>query len=779
MNDNDILRQIALLNPRIISEVDGNNEFMVQSDTSSPIEASNDHPMIENDDDNDILNLWSSTKIFFDPFDPSKINLTTQSQSNVSLTANDVNNNNNAMQLTEREIDRQRYTRLKQQQQSVYARRGRRPKNGGRISKNMISENNNIFNKNNLLNINEIDIHNMLLNNNNNNNNNSNNNNNNSNNNNNNNSLLQNSSSNIDTTSSLATTHALIPNVSSLNNNNIQNIHNINNINSNNSNKINNTLSPINNPVSPINFNLPLEKSNNTINSINNGKKNKDLYSQLLDSINVNKSKADKEMKEIDSYTILSKINDRSKEIADKKKRRSAATMRCRERKKNQLQKKEQYIKYLENQILFLNGSILHMSNEITWLRRSFLDQYGEQSLKNIYMKNGFKDINLNNVLYPGTSSFDTSTFTNTSMLSPDLTLSPGSGDSQNQEQTSSPELHQNMGFLSPSQSSIKNIANVNGSNTATITSTAEDSANIHSTSINSDSREINNNNNNNNKNNNNININNSTTSIITTSTATTTDTNYPGNNSSLLSNNKTISTNTETNITKLPVDTSDSYINQKDIFNQLDIETLNEFASLSKEQRDIILKILEKKQIHSNSSKTSEMGKAQPPTRDYINIANDVENSNHLSKQPASLLNLVPTTSTATSIGLNNSSSHYNSLTTNILDTFNNNDLQTISSFHSTTSMTVASSLPSSSSSTIPHTSSDITKGNLFLTTSSSSNTNAVGLSTTTSDLLKSINTQNSSPNVNAPTSSILPTSTANSQNSDYINLENLIYYI
>jgi len=75
MTDSDILKQIALLNPRIINgnEVDNTNDFIINSNISSPVEGNNGSQMVENDDDNDILNLWSSTKIFFDPFDPSKI----------------------------------------------------------------------------------------------------------------------------------------------------------------------------------------------------------------------------------------------------------------------------------------------------------------------------------------------------------------------------------------------------------------------------------------------------------------------------------------------------------------------------------------------------------------------------------------------------------------------------------------------------------------------------------------------------------------------------------
>eukprot|EP00833_Pecoramyces_ruminatium_P006011 jgi/Orpsp1_1/1180043/evm.model.c7180000071944.1 len=771
MNDNDILKQIALLNPRIISDVDSTSDFIIQSDTSSPIEANIDHPAIENEDDNDILNLWSSTKIFFDPFDPSKINPTTQSQGSVNLTSN--NFSNDAIHLTEREIDRQRYTRLKQQKQSVYARRGRRSKNGGigRNNDNTNCENNNLFNKNELLNINE--IHNLLLNDENNKKNNENN-------------LLQASSSNVNTTSSLAPTHGLMPNLSqTLNNNN------------NNNNKINNSISPINNPINSlnnsvqsINFNLPLEKINNTIsntntinNSFGNDKNNKDLYSQLLDSINSKKGETLTKEKEVNSTTILGKVNDRSKEIADKKKRRSAATMRCRERKKNQLQKKEQYIKYLENQILFLNGSILHMSNEITWLRRSFLDQYGEQSLKNIYMKNGFKDINFNNVLYPGSSPFSSSTFTNTSMLSPDMTLSPTSGQGHNQgsdqeqemeldqDQSPSPNIHQNTAFLSPiSQSSLKNINNTISSNTSTInttTTTTTTNNNNNNTNTNtihpviSNSNDIGTN----------INSNkNSTTSVIPTPTTKTTTNNYPDKNSNLLSSLKTNTTterNTSTDYTPVHENTSTSYADQKDIFSQLDIETLNEFANLTKEQRDVILKILEKQQIHTND-KTSETETVTPThsstSRNYINIANDVESIDHLSKQHDSLLNLVPTSSTATTLGLNSSSSQFNSLTTNMLNTFNNHGMQTLSSYQST-SMIVDSSHPSTTSPSLPN-STNITNNNLLITTSKSSNTNDIILSSTAPDLLNS-------------TTAVNETTTANNQNSDYINLDNLIYYI
>jgi len=730
MSDSDILKQIALLNPRIINdnEVDA-NDFIMQNDTSSPVEENTGPQMMENDDD-DILNLWSSTKIFFDPFDPSKINSTTQSQNIINIPSNSFNNNNNSnneiIQLTEREIDRQRYTRLKQQKQRVYAQRGRRSKNSGNEVNNngntLNTEGNNLFNKNNLLNINEIQQY--LLNE--------------EKNNKNNNVLLQGSSSNVNTTPpTMTTTPNFVPDLSTPLNNHT---------------KLNNTNS--------IDFNLPMEKS--IINGNDDAtKKDKDLYSQLLDSINSNTPKVVKSgkraMKEVNSTTILSKVNDRSKEIAEKKKRRSAATMRCRERKKNQLQKKEQYIKYLENQILFLNGSILHMSNEITWLRRSFLDQYGEQSLKNIYLKNGFKDVNLNSVIYSGSSPFTSSTFTNTSMLSPDLTLSPGSGEDQNQGSD------HDSSFLSPaSPSSLKNIS----SNTTTTDSTVV-GGDHHGPKGRKENHDL----------------------IVATPTTNSNTgertTQEDSSNSGFLHSFQPTPTSTisQPSPSVSSLDNVESYPSQKDIFSQLDIETLNEFTSLSKEQRDILLKILERQQIGN----TKDNPAPPPPQRNYINIANDDGDDENIgrdgriiSKQPSSLLNLVPTSSgTATPTNTN----QFNSLSPNLLQSLNPQNLQTIS-FRSS-SMTH----PSSSAVAIPSPSATTTaKDQIFLTPSSqTANTNGLSL-TTTSDLLTSFNAQSNIQNSSTPssttskdtTSNVIPTSNnTNNQDSDYINLENLIYYI
>ncbi|ORY09476.1 hypothetical protein LY90DRAFT_678109 [Neocallimastix californiae] len=699
MTDSDILKQIALLNPRIINgnEVDNTNDFIINSNISSPVEGNNGSQMVENDDDNDILNLWSSTKIFFDPFDPSKINSTNQPQNNnMDVSPHSINNNNNntnneIIQLTEREKDRQRYTRLKQQQQSNYARRGRRSKNisngrnitGKTDNKNdsMNVDDNNPFNKNDLLEISN--IHSILMNDN-------------SNNNKKNNSFINASISNMGTTPSLATTQTFIPNLTTPLNNN-----------------------KLNNNTNVLEFNQGKSKS---IGNNNNNKKSKDLYTQLLDTINSKKYKNEKSnnAKDINTAAILGKVNDRSKEIADKKKRRSAATMRCREKKKNQLQKKEQYIKYLENQILFLNGSILHMSNEITWLRRSFLDQYGEQSLKNIYLKNGFKDVNFNNVVFPGSTPnpFGPPPFQNSSMLSPDLTLSPGScqGENQNQgsdleqehylegdqEQSPSPlhqqPHHQESAFISPA---VSNAIREN-----------QNDQDLMKMDIN--------------------------TSTTTTSTITAT----PLNSFNTVASTLTV---TQPNLSSVNTITK-SFPNQKELFSQLDMETLNEFTKLSKEQRDVILKILEKQQEKQNHHHQSSQVNHQDRQGDHQD---------------------------ATTVSLNHTND-FNSLSPNILNSFNNPDLQTIS--FPSSSIAVATSHPSST--TLP-TSTTANKDNIFMAIPHSTSTNSINLTTTTSDLLASLNAQ-STTSKDTPSNLISTSSSnANNQNSDYINLDNLIYYI
>jgi len=701
MADSDILRQIALLNPKIINgnDVDSMNDLIINSDSSSPQRDSQDDPT-DRRDDNDILNLWSSTKIFFDPFDPSKINPTTQSQNNVNINSFHTDSIN---KLSEREIDRQRYTRLKQQKQSIYINRGRNNREDNVAKENNNNSNNNNANSNtnnnNILNIH--DIHQLLMN---------------DNNENNEHELLQtvatnNTTPHTITTSQHITTPQTITSPQQFASPQTIGSHHL----------IHNITSPLNNenPLNSINQPISLDKLNPNDGDTIDDRKGKDLYTQLLNSVNSNKRK---NTKEIDTSTIIKKTNEsHNLEIADKKKRRSAATMRCRERKKNQLQKKEQYIKYLENQILFLNGSILHMSNEINWLRRSFLDQYGEQSLKNIYMKNGFKNVNLSSVLYPGGSTPSPS-FTNASMLSPEIS-SPGSHTSH------SPEIPETNLAFDPNTSFLPPISSTTGSSpshsllsnfspvTATTSLTSKDSNLKTSAPVSA--------------------VNTQTMTSLLQKRAN--DTGGISSSSNFLSSFSAptgVVAPSQPVISELPKTTS---IEQNEIFKHLDMETLNEFASLSKEQRDVLLKILEKQQELSappspkpTATVTSVSVLSTPPpppqSRNYINIANDLE-ANNLSKQPNSLLNLAPTTTT-------------NAHPFNLLSIdHSQNDLNSLS-FH-TTSMGVTTTQPSISSASLPSTSNQ-----------------ALALTTTTSEL------------------NIIPTTTSPSSE-EYINLENLIYYI
>jgi len=655
MTDIDILRQIALLNPKIINgnEVDSMNNLILSSGSSSP-QGENQNDSLDIHDDNDILNLWSSTKIFFDPFDPSKINPTTQSQNNVNInsptfTTDGVN------KLSEREIDRQRYNRLKKQQQSIYINRGRngREDNVAKSTTTDNTNNNNITinnnnNSNNMLNIH--DIHQLLLNDNNNNN-----------------GLLQAITTSNTTPQTITSTQHLI--------------HNINNT-------LNNDIN--NQPIS-------IDKMGPNDEDKIGTKKGKDLYTQLLDSVNSNKRK---NIKETETDAILSKTNEsRNKEIVDKKKRRSAATMRCRERKKNQLQKKEQYIKYLENQILFLNGSILHMSNEITWLRKSFLDQYGEQSLKNIYMKNGFKNVNFNNILYPNGSTPSPSSFGTSNLLSPEMSIN----NSPISQISHSPELLEKPNLTFEPQAS------------STIGPTTSHALLSNFSPVTNDTHLDRNN------------------SLKTSSaTASTNQTHALTNGDASSGSNYLSSYSAPTSIIAHPSTTSTE---QNDLFKHLDMETLNEFANLSKEQREVLLKILEKQQELSTPSSpkitstvtpspvTTPASAPHSSTKNYMNIANDLDN-NDISKPPNSLLNLASTATTNAHqfnlLSLDNPQHELDSLT-----------------FHSTTQPSITTS------------------------SLSTSTNNALTMTTTASEL-----------------TNIIPTTTTASSN-DYINLENLIYYI
>jgi hypothetical protein len=634
MADNDILKQIALLNPRIINGNDSINDFIISSDNSSPREENQDDFMEHHttDEDNDILNLWSSTKIFFDPLDPSKINPTTQTETNQTLTE--------VHKLTEREIDRQRYERLKQQQQSIYINRGRH---------NMVDDGKGGTNHEvlHLSNLNDIQLRNILMNNKNreteqaieeN--------------------LLQASTSNT-TTHSIATSQGYMNNIST-----------------------------------PINYQLTLDNKNAENNE------NKDLYSQLINTINNNNNNNVKKSNK-ESDAILSKTNDsRSKEIAEKKKRRSAATMRCRERKRNQLQKKEQYIKYLENQILFLNGSILHMSNEIHWLRRSFLDQYGEQSLKNIYMKNGFKDVNLSNIIYPG-SSPSPSSFANSNYLSPSMSIngSPNLSAGQSPEQNkSSPLLPQQSPFLTP-------ISSNDASNTNSLLSNYSPPPSSGS----------------------NVSKNTTTSSVTPQTIASLLQKNPHSNISSNMNANYIGSYNNPSHPTpSVQSSTADdknasNATTANDLINHLDMETLNEFANLTKEQRDVLLKILEKQKELSNE-KPEESSVPSVSSRNFINIDHDHESQSELSKPSNSLLNIVSSNSITP-----NSTASFHSLSSNLLNTINGQQNINNLSFNSS-SMAMASS-----TSSVPVTSTNLL--NTFNTQTTTEKETSANIITTTTD--------------------------------------------
>jgi len=672
MADSDILKQIALLNPRIINgnEIDSVNDFIINSDTSSPQERNQDetmdHPNTE--EENDILNLWSSTKIFFDPFDPSKINPVTQAQTNQTLSE--------VHKLSEREIDRQRYARLKQQQQSIYINRGRH---------NMVDDGKGGTNHEvlHLSNLNDVQLRQFLMNGRNketekvieNN-------------------LLEASTSNANTTHTIATSQGFMNNIPTPMSSEP---------------KLNTST------LSPIDYQMTMDDDNKVSDN-----KNKDLYSQLLNSINTGKGKASKAA---DTAAILSKTNDsRNREIAEKKKRRSAATMRCRERKKNQLQKKEQYIKYLENQILFLNGSILHMSNEIHWLRRSFLDQYGEQSLKNIYMKNGFKDVNFSNILYPG-SSPSPSSFASSNLLSPDMSIngSPNLNADQSPKQKSSPLLPQQSPFLTPVSSAGASNTNSILSSFSPPPSTGNKSSKNTSTSSITPSQNM--------------------ASLIQKSPT--------SQASSDMSTNFIGSYNTSSQPSSSNVNDKNNTATASDLFNHLDMETLNEFANLTKEQREVLLKILEKQKELSND-KPEESSVPSASSRNFMNIAHDHESQSELSKPSNSLLNIVSSSNNTPVSGTS-----FHPLTSNLINTFNGQQDINSLSFHSS-SMAQTSSVP--------------------VSTLQTSQPNALSLSTANNSLLTSFNTQT---NVEKETSTNIITTTADTQNTDYINLDNLIYYI
>jgi len=330
------------------------------------------------------------------------------------------------------------------------------------------------------------------------------------------------------------------------------------------------------------------------------------------------------------------------------------------------------------------------MSNEITWLRRSFLDQYGEQSLKEIYMKNGMKDVNFSNLLYPG-SSPSPSSFGNSNLLSPEPSLhsSPGLSPGKNLDNKNSPLLPQHTQYMTP-------VSSTGTSNTSLISHYSPPL----STNGSKDSKS-------------------STSSLV-----------QPQSSSDMIIGSFPTASPSTTTVTPSSNTSTTSNPTASDLFQHLDIATLNEFANLSKEQRDVLLKILEK-QKELSSEKDEE---PVPPaaSRNFINIAHD---------QESQLQNFVPN-NTSTTAGPNISSF-------NLIPSFNGqNDLQGLS-FHSN-SMAVAASHPSS----------------LPLQTSQS--------------IPLTLNTFNAQPTTEKDNpQTVITTTTTDTQNAEYINLENLIYYI
>jgi len=86
MSEENILKQINLLNPKVknkevadieISEATSSDDInynAIQFNNNNNNNSNNKNNRVTlNEEDNDVLNLWSQTNFFFDPVDPSKI----------------------------------------------------------------------------------------------------------------------------------------------------------------------------------------------------------------------------------------------------------------------------------------------------------------------------------------------------------------------------------------------------------------------------------------------------------------------------------------------------------------------------------------------------------------------------------------------------------------------------------------------------------------------------------------------------------------------------------
>jgi len=80
MTDKNILKKINLLNPKI-KDNQSTDSLEIPSTSSegvniNSLQISNNYQnnmIINEDDNNEVLNLWSQTNFFFDPIDPTKL----------------------------------------------------------------------------------------------------------------------------------------------------------------------------------------------------------------------------------------------------------------------------------------------------------------------------------------------------------------------------------------------------------------------------------------------------------------------------------------------------------------------------------------------------------------------------------------------------------------------------------------------------------------------------------------------------------------------------------
>ncbi|OUM67994.1 hypothetical protein PIROE2DRAFT_58390 [Piromyces sp. E2] len=606
-----------------------------------------------NEEDSDVLNLWSQTNFFFDPVDPSKIDAVQQQQQqqqqnniNTQITeihdnnGNGGENNDEILQLSERERDRQRYNKLKER---IFSHKTKHPK-----------ENNNntgIIDKNALIKEDFLDFHGLQR-------------------------LMDSSNSNksdfqLDNNILKLNTTVTNPNFSTV--------------------ASSSSTSYSNNNIPSLN-----DKSKT---SRNKGGKSNNLYTQILNSINSNTGIHS--TKELNSSSLLSKTNDsRSKEIADKKKRRSAATMRCREKKRNQFQKKEQYINYLKNHVLFLDGLISHIGNEINWLRKSYITQHGEQSLKEVYIENGLKNVDFS--VFPGSVSLTSSSLlvnplnqevnlkppppslplsSTLSLNSPNIMPAPSLQINKQDDTSKLSNIPFNVNSPSLEQSSLDLNINSNPYNTVSLSALAAATATA------------------------------TTKEVIPTPTIPPPSIPPPST-----ATNDTTNTNTTTTTTTKSLDSSQN------------MSFLNGFLNLSKEQRDLLINFL-KKQDQVQKPTTSSTSNS------FVNLSSSNITASdpppNFSSKPNSLLgsiqNAAPVTTT--------SESQLSSLQQNLLNTLNQHSTLSSLYFNNSSMAAVASHSTESAQPSTTDLSNPITPSTINTT-----NTNTTTEPTTTTTSIKNL---------------------------------------